>query len=245
MVAARHDAGRQVDAPGKDPAAHLAEAFPHPVVVAHLSGAVIHVEHGTRGQLAAAHQRRQRLRSHPQRGRERRRTAKHIAVLQKSVQAHEAAHGAAADEGMSPVGLCAVVGVDVGLELVDEPVQGVLAFAVEVAVLLIVEAVGRILHQTLIVGTGVALHRRHDEGRIGVVQIIRHAPALTVGGVLVEKHVLPVEHIQHRIPPVRVSLVHGGQIDIGPALFFAAHSGVADAPLLYHLFIPSRFSGVL
>ena len=35
------------------------------------------------------------------------------------------------------------------------------------------------------------------------------------------------------------------QIDIGPALFFAAHSGVADAPLLYHLLIPSRFSGVL
>ena len=63
------------------------------------------------------------------------RQAKHIAVLQKSVQAHEAAHGAAADEGMSPVGLCAVVGVDVGLELVDEPVQSVLAFAVEVAVL--------------------------------------------------------------------------------------------------------------
>ncbi len=44
------------------------------------------------------------------------------------------------DEGVRPVGLCAVVGVDVGLELVDEPVQGVLAFAVEVAVLLIVEA---------------------------------------------------------------------------------------------------------
>ena len=122
----------------------------------------------------------------------------------------------------------------------DEPVQSVLAFAVEVAVLLIVEAVGRILHQTLIVGTGVALHRRHDEGRIGVVQIIRHAPALAVGGVLVEKHVLPVEHIQHRIPPPGVGVVHGRQVNIGPAFFFAPHCGVADAPLLYHLLIPSR-----
>ena len=143
---------------------------------------------------------------------------------------------------MSPVGLGAVVGVDAGLELVDEPVQGVLAFAVEVAVLLIVEAVGRILHQTLIVGTGVALHRRHDEGRIGVVQIVGHAPALAVGGVLVEKHVLPVEHIQHRIPAVGVSFIHRGQINIYSALLGAVDGRVAHAPFFDHGSIPPNLS---
>ena len=111
-------------------------------MVSHLLGAVIHVKHRARGQLAAAHQRRQGLWGHPQRGREGRCPAEHIAVLQKGIQAHESAHGAAADEGVRPVGLSAVVGIDEGLELVDEPVQGVLALAVKVAVLLVVEAVG-------------------------------------------------------------------------------------------------------
>ena len=68
---------------------------------------------------------------------------------------------------MLPVGQGAEAAVDEGFEPVDVPAHGGLTLTVEVAVGGVVEAVGRILHQTLIIGTGVALHRRHDEGRIG------------------------------------------------------------------------------
>ena len=123
-----------------------------------------------------------------------------------------------------------------------QPEKGVLALAVKVAVLVVVEAVGRILHQPFVVGSGVALHRRHDQRGVGVVQIIGHAPAFAKGGILVKKDVLAVEHIQHRIPAVRVSFIHRGQINIYSALLGAVDSRVAHAPFFDHGSIPLNLS---
>ena len=124
----------------------------------------------------------------------------------------------------------------------DEPAHGRSPLAVKVTVGRIIEAVGRILHQTLVVRPGVALDRRHDERRVGVVQIVCQPPALAEGGVFVKKDILAVEHVQHRIPAVRVGFVHGGQIDINTALLGAVDSGVADAPFLDHGPGPSQSS---
>ena len=211
-------------------------------MVAHLAGAVVHVEHSTRLQLRAAQQTAELFRRDPDGWRQSRRTAKDVVVVQQGVQAHQTAHGAAADEGVLPVGQGAEIAVDEGLEPVDEPVHGRSPLAVKVAVGRVIEAVGRILHQTLVVRPGVALDRRHDERRVGVVQIVCQPPALAEGGIFVKKDILAVEHVQHRIPAVRVGFVHGGQIDINTALLGAVDSGVADAPFLDHGPGPSQSS---
>ena len=141
-----------------------------------------------------------------------------------------------------PVGQGAEVAVDEGFEPVDIPAHGGLTRAVEVAELRIVEPVGRILHQPFVVGSGVALHRRHDQRGVGVVQIIGHAPAFAKGGILVKKDVLAVEHIQHRIPAVGVSFIHRGQINIYSALLGAVDGRVAHAPFFDHGSIPLNLS---
>ena len=232
--AAGHDAGGEVDAAGKNLGAHLAEAFPHPLVVAHLLGAVVHVEDGAGGELGAGGEVHQSRRGHPEGRGERRCPAKDVVVGQQGVQAHQAAHGAAADEGVAAVRLGAEIGVDVGLELPDEPVEGLAALAIKVAVVGVVKTVGRILHQPLVVGSGVALDGRHDEGRIGVIEVIGHAPAFAVGGVLIKEDVLAVEHIEHRVAAVGVCLVHGRQIDIHAAVFLTVDRRIADRPFLDH-----------
>ena len=238
--AAGHDAGGEVDAPGEDLIAHLAKPLPHPIVVAHLLGAIVHVQDRAGGKLGAGGEVHQRRRGHPEGRGEGRRPAKNVVVGQQGVQAHQAAHGAAADEGVAAVRLGAEIGVDGWLELPDEPVEGLAAPAIEVAVGGVVEAVGRILHQPLIVGPGVALDGRHDEGRIGVIEIIGHAPAFAVGGVCVKEDVLAVEHIKHRVAAVGVRLVHGGQIDIHAAVFLAVDRRIADGPFFDHIPVPSR-----
>ena len=143
---------------------------------------------------------------------------------------------------MLPVGQGAEIAVDEGLEPVDEPAHGRSPLAVKVAIGRVIEAVGRILHQPFVVGSGVALHRRHDQRGVGVVQIIGHAPALAKGGILVKKDILAVEHVQHRIPAVRVGFVHGGQIDINTALLGAVDGRVAHAPFFDHGSIPLNLS---
>ena len=238
--AAGHQAAGEVDAAGEHLAAHLRKAAAHAVVVAHLAGAVIHVQHGARLQLCPAHKARQLVRSHPDGGRQGRRPAEGVVVLQQGVQAHQTAHAAAADEGVLPVGQGAEAAVDEGFEPVDIPAHGGLTLAVEVAVGGVIEPIGRILHQTLVVGACVALHRRHDQRRVGVVQIIGHAPALAVGGIFVKKHVLAVEHVQHREPAVRLGLIHGGQINVRSALLGAVDGRVAHAPFFDHGAFPSQ-----
>ena len=47
-------------------------------------------------------------------------------------------------------------------------------------------------------------------GHITVNQMCIRDRAFAVGGILVEKYVLPIEHIQHGEPALRLCLVHGG-----------------------------------
>ena len=239
--AAGHQAAGQVDAPDHDLAAHLGKFPAHSLVAAHLLGTVVHVEHRAGLQLCAAHQTAELFRRHPDRRRQGCRAAEGIVILQQGIQAHQAAHGTAANERVLPVRQGAEIVVNEGLEPVDEPAHGRLPLAVKVAIGRVIEAVGRILHKALVVGACIALHCRHDERGIGVVQIIRHAPALAVGGIRIKEHILAVEHIQHRIPALRVGFVHGGQVDIHPALLHAVHRRIADAPFFDHIPVPSRF----
>ena len=203
-------------------------------MVAHLPGAVVHVQHRAGGKLCAPHKAGKLIRCHPDGGRKCCGAAVSIVILQQSVQAHQSAHAAAADKGICPVRQGAEILVDQRLEPVDEPAHGGLSLAVKVAVGGVIEAVGGILHQTLVVCPGVALDGRHDQRGVGIVQIICHAPAFAVGGILVEKYVLPIEHIQHGEPALRLCLVHGGQVDIRPALFGAVDRRVTHAPFFDH-----------
>ena len=74
-----------MDAADHDLAAHVGKALAHPLVVAHLAGAVVHVEHGARLQLRAAQQTAELFRRDPERRRQSRRTAKDVVVVQQGV----------------------------------------------------------------------------------------------------------------------------------------------------------------
>ena len=80
--AAGHDATGEVDAPGQYLAAHLGKAAAHALVVAHLAGAVVHVQHGAGVQLCPAHKAGELFRRDPDGRRQRRRTAEDLIVLQ-------------------------------------------------------------------------------------------------------------------------------------------------------------------
>ena len=203
-------------------------------MVAHLPGAVVHVQHRAGGKLCTPHKAGKLIRRHPDGGGKCRCAAVSIVILQQGIQAHQPAHAAAADKGICPVRQGAEILVDQRLEPVDEPAHGGLSLAVKVTVGGVIETVGGILHQTLVVCPGVALDGRHDQRGVGIVQIIRHAPAFAVGGILVEKHVLPIEHIQHGEPALRLCFVHGGQVDIHPALLGAVDRRVTHAPFFDH-----------
>ena len=85
----------------------------------------------------------------------------------------------------------------------DKPVHCDPAVARHMAEIGLVEGIGGVLRQPPVVRVVVALHRRHNERHLEGVQILPQPPALAVGGVGVEKNIVAVEHVQHRIVPLR------------------------------------------
>ena len=51
----------------------------------------------------------------------------------------------------------------------------------------------------------VALHGNNDQLLLSAVQILFHAPTLSVGGIGIEEHIMPVKHIKHRIPAAGIT----------------------------------------
>ena len=132
--AAGHDAAGQVDAPGHQLAAQVGEFPADALVVAHLPGAVVHVQHRAGGKLCTPHKAGKLIRRHPDGGGKCCGTAVSIVILQQGIQAHQSAHAAAADKGICPVRQGAEILVDQRLEPVDEPAHGGLSLAVKVTV---------------------------------------------------------------------------------------------------------------
>ena len=74
----------------------------------------------------------------------------------------------------------------------------------------------------------IALHGDNHHLFPAAIHIVAHAPGLAVGGIGVEKHIVPVEHIHDRVPALRVMLVVPGQINIAGALFLPGELGDLD-----------------
>ena len=168
-----------------------------------------------------------------------------MAVVHQGVHAHQPAHGTAGDEGVGPVGQGAVLPVDGGLEGVYEPVHGDLPPALYMAEVGLVEGVGGVLRQPPVVRMVVALHRRHNEGHLKLVQILPQSPALAIGGVGVEKNVVAVKHVQHGVVPAGLPVVAVRQIEVGSPGLVSGQLGDGHIPGLDHnRFLPTYSSSV-
>ena len=129
------------------------------------------------------------------------------------VKSHEPAHGGTGEDGVVPVGQSMAGFVNIGLQLLDHPVQHGSALAPDGIVLGIGVGHGGILDEPP-VSFVVALHGDDNQILRVFLQKFRHAPGLAVGSVLVKKHVVPVEHIHYRIPLVRIFLVVLGKPEV-------------------------------
>ena len=199
---------------------------------AHLLRAVIHVDHRAGPDVRLVDQLGQLFGGHPQGGRQRRCARKHLVVAQDRVQAHQPAHGAAGDEGMRAAGLCGVAPVDQGFELLSEPVHRLLPSARHMAQMRVIKGKGRVFRKPAVIRAMVAFHGHDHHAGVRFVHVGAHAPGGAVGGVLVEKHVVPVKHIQYGQPLPPVHSV--GQVHIYIARLLTRVGGIRDAPFFHH-----------
>ena len=133
----------------------------------------------------------------PHRRRQAGRLAEHLRVHRRGVQAHQPAHAGPADGRVFAPGQGGELRVDVRLEFLHEPLQVLLAGAVDAAEPVgVIGAVFLQAHVALVVA-----FRRGDDG-VGVgVQVFLQAPAGAVGGSGIKKQVVAVEHIHDRVAP--------------------------------------------
>ena len=161
-----------------------------------------------------------------------------MVVGRHGVQAHKPAHGAAGDEGVLPVRQGGEHGVDIGLEGVHQPFHGGAPPTPDVAHLRVVKGKGGVFREAAVVGVVVALHRRDDDRQLGGRREVRHAPALAVGGVLIEKDVVAVEHIEDRIAGLGVFLEGVRYVDVGTPGLVSGELRDGDAPFCDHCQVP-------
>ena len=128
----------------------------------------------------------------------------------------------------------AVVAVDVRFHFVHYPLHGGIACALYAAHPARIDVVRRIFPQPLVARVG-TLHPYHDHLLGPSVEKGFQSPRLAVGGVLVVEEVVAVEHVEHGVALLRLSVA------VGQVQVYRAHlpgGGVCQVELNYlaHLF---------
>lgn len=134
----------------------------------------------------------------------------------QGIQAHQPTHGAAGNKGSFPLRQGGILGVYHGLEFLNQPFHGPFAPATDTSQIFFLKREGRILGKAGIVGCVIALRCHDDQWRLGLVHVFLHAPAFAIGGVLVEKNVMAIEHVQHGVAGIGVRGQRIGDIYINP-----------------------------
>ena len=161
-----------------------------------------------------------------------------VVVGTHGIQGHQTSHGGTGYDGVFSVGKGAVVGVNIGLQGVYQPVHVETALALDFSQLGILKMKGGILDQTA-VSFVVALYTHDDQLLFALFHIGVHSPGLAVCGILVKEHVMTVKHIHDRIAFVGFFFIGFGKIDIGPAGLVAGQLRNDYIPFLYHRLVSS------
>ena len=118
---------------------------------------------------------------------------------------HEPAHAGAADARALPEGDGGEGAVDVGLELVDQPLHGGLAQGFVAPQPAVIALVGQIFAEPLVPHVA-ALDAHDDHGLVPSGHVFIQAPTFSVGGVLIPEQIVPVKKVHDgigRLAPVR------------------------------------------
>ena len=95
----------------------------------------------------------------------------------------------------------------------EEPVHVHIALAFDLAVLGVQVGQGGVFDETL-VALVVAFHSHDDQLLFGFDHIVVHAPGFAIGGVLVEEHIVAVEHIHDGVAFIGVFVIGCGKINV-------------------------------
>ena len=118
---------------------------------------------------------------------------------------HKPAHAGAADARALPEGNGGEGAVDIGLELVDQPLHGGFAQGFVTPQPAVIALIGQVFAEPLVPHMA-ALHAHDDHGLVPVRHVFLQPPAFAVGGVSIPKQIVPVEEVHDgigRLSPVR------------------------------------------
>ena len=107
-----------------------------------------------------------------------------MVVYRGAVKGHETAHGRAGDDGILSVRQSPVVGIDIGLQGIDQPVHIDISPALDSSVFRVFVGQRRILDKAAVAFV-IAFHRNDDQFLLLLGQIFIHTPGLTVGSIFI------------------------------------------------------------
>ena len=206
-------------------------------VVGHLHGAVVQIDAGIPPDMGLGDELQHFFGSHPQAGAQTGGPLEDVIEGGGGIEGHEAAHAGAADQSVLPVRQGPEIAVDIGLQLLDEPVHIALALTLDPAKLGILKGHRGVLPQAA-VPLPVALDAHKDQLLAAFLHVVVHAPGGAVGGILVKKHVVSVKEIHNRVSSLRVLLIAFRQIDIGLSHLVPGELRYGNVPFDNHNVVP-------
>ena len=124
--------------------------------------------------------------------------------MDRGIQAHNTAHAGAADGGTFPERNGAVLPVDHGLDLMDDPLHGLFAPGLKLS-----KVTHRRIRQVFtepLVTLMAALDAHNDQLLGPAFQEFLHTPGFSVGGIFVGEQVMPIKKVHDRIPRIGVKI---------------------------------------
>ena len=233
MGAAGHDPHGQVHPLGHQQVGGGNQRLRVGGVVKHFQLAIVHVDAGIPPDVGPGDHFQHLAGGNPEAGAQAGGPLEHMVVGGHGVHGHQPAHGGTGNDGVAAVGQGAVILVDVGLQLLDHPVHVNIALAPNFSQGGIFVVQGGVLHQAA-VPLVVAFHGHDDQVFLALHHEFVHAPGFAVGGILVEKHIVPIEHIHHGIAAVGIFFIGFRQIDVSGAGGISGQFGNGHIPLFDH-----------
>ena len=239
MIAAGDDPQRQIHPLGQQQVGGGDHGFRGGGMIEHFVFAVVHINGGVPADVGPGYHFQNLAGADPQTGGQAGASLEGVVVNRYTIEGDETAHGRTGNNGILPVGKGAVVFIDIGLQLLHQPVHGDAAFSLDVSVLGIGIDEGCVFHKTA-VALVVALNAYNNQFFLAFLHIFCHAPGFSVGGIFVKENVVAVKHIHNGVTLVFVFLVGFGQTDINPPRLFTGKLGNGYFPFLNHWVISSK-----
>ena len=129
MGAAGNDLQCHTGTPGQQQAGNGEQRLRAIGMVRKFQAAIVNVNTGISGDVGIGHNIQHLVLCHPKAGRNASSLLENVVVIAHGIQAHQAAHRRTGNAGMLPVGQRGIIGVNVWLERVHQPIHVFLAAA--------------------------------------------------------------------------------------------------------------------